>query len=76
MLPAAAALITASPSGFIGRDIRHGVGTFLFGLALHDIESSGVLVYTGVFQPPARCSLLWPLLTPLQVTPFTVNRAG
>ena len=69
MLPVVAALTASSPSGVIGCDVLHAVGTFLFGSALHDIESSGFVVYTGVFQPPARCSLLWPLLTPRRVAP-------
>ena len=39
-----------------------------FGLAVSlwsapDIESSGLFVYAGCPQPPARCSVLWPLLT-------------
>jgi len=44
MLPAAAALIAPWPSGFIGGDVLHGVGTFLFGSALPGIESSGLWV--------------------------------
>jgi hypothetical protein len=37
---------------------------------LPDIESSGVFVYAGVFQPPARCAVLRPLLTSLRVAPL------
>ena len=44
--------------GVIGCGILHAVGTFLLGSALPDIESSGVLVCTGVFQPPALRWLL------------------
>jgi hypothetical protein len=57
MLPVVAALTASSPSGVNGCGILHAVGTFLFGSALPGIESSGVLVYTGVFQPPARCAV-------------------
>ena len=39
------------------------------GHAQAGIESSGLPVCTGVFQPPARCSVLWPLLTSLRVAP-------
>ena len=70
MLPVVAALTASSPSGVVGHGVLHKVGTFPFGSALPDIESSGVRVYTGVFQPPARRSVLRPLLTPRRVAPL------
>jgi len=69
MLPGAAALTKAWPTGVIGRGVRRTVGTFPFGSALPDIESSGLFVYMGLRRPPARCSVLWPLLTPCPVAP-------
>lgn len=69
MLPVTTALTTTWPSGVVDCDVRRGVEAFPFGSALPDIESSGVFVYTGVFPPPARCAVLWPLLTPRQVAP-------
>jgi len=68
MLPIGAALAVPSPSGVVGSRVRSVVGAFLIGSALSDIESSGIFVYTGCHQPPARCSVLWPLLTPLPVS--------
>ncbi len=62
MLPVGAAHTALRPYGRLFRGIRPEVGTFLFGSALPDIESSGLQV-TGIFHPPARCSVLWPLLT-------------
>jgi hypothetical protein len=47
MLPVVAALIEPSPSGFIGRDVLHAVGTFLFGLALRSIRFHGLHRYYG-----------------------------
>jgi len=44
--------------------ILHTVGTSLSSSALPAIKSSGLFVYTGDPSPPARCSVLWPLLTP------------
>jgi len=44
MLPTVAALIAPSPFGFIGCNVLHEVGTFLFGLALPGIEYSGARV--------------------------------
>jgi hypothetical protein len=44
MLPTVAALIAPSPFGFIGCNVLHEVGTFLFGLALPGVEYSGVRV--------------------------------
>ena len=43
MLPSVAALTASWPSGVIGCDVLHGVGTFLFGLALPVSELSGSL---------------------------------
>jgi hypothetical protein len=57
MLPAAAALTTAWPSGVFGCSVRHGVGAFPFGSAL---RGSGLV---------APGTLLWPLLTPRPVAP-------
>ena len=69
MLPGATALTTAWPAGVVGCGVRRTVGTSLFGSALPDIEASGLFVYTGCLQPPARCSVLWPLLTSRPVAP-------
>ena len=64
MLPIGAALIgSLAHSGVIGSDILSAVECPPTSSALPDIESSGLFVYTGVSQPPARCSVLWPLLT-------------
>ena len=56
-------------TGVIGTSILPAVERSLASLVLPDIESSGVVVYTGVFQPPARCAVVRPLLTSLQVAP-------
>jgi len=64
MLLAAPALKRTSPAGFIGLLILRGIVALLIGSALHGIESSGLNVYAGISLPPARCSLLRPLLTP------------
>ena len=69
MPPVATALTSAWPAGVIGFGVRHAVGAFPFGSALPDIESSGFFVYTGLFRPPARCPVRWPLLTPCPVAP-------
>ncbi len=64
MLPIVARRSVCLPRvGFIGSLPLHAVGRPPTSSALHGIESSGVRVSTGVFQPPARSSLLWPLLT-------------
>ena len=56
MLPVVTALIAdLAYTGVKGRDVHHAVGAFLFGSALHGIESSGLFVSTGV---PAPGSLL------------------
>ena len=41
MLPSASALTLAPPTGGIGSHVLCGVGTLLFGSALHVIECSG-----------------------------------
>ncbi len=43
MLPVVAALTASSPSGVIGCDVLHGVGTSPFGLALPVLELNGSL---------------------------------
>ena len=69
MLPVATALTTAWPAGVVGCGVRCEVKAFPIGSALPDIESSGLFVYTGLFRPPARCPVRWPLLTPCPVAP-------
>jgi hypothetical protein len=45
MLPSMVALIASSPfAGVLGRDVLHRVGLFQFGLALHGVKTSGVVV--------------------------------
>ena len=67
MLPIGAALTSRlAHTGVIGTDIRPAVERSPVSSVLPDIESSGVSV-TGIFQPPARCSVLRPLLTPRPV---------
>jgi hypothetical protein len=57
MLPVGKALISClAHSGVIGSDVLSAVGCQPTSSALPDIESSGVF--------PARCAVLWPLLTP------------
>ncbi len=69
MLPIRAALTgRLTHTGVIGTDILPVVERSPVSLVLPDIESSGVSV-TGIFQPPARCAVLRPLLTSLQVAP-------
>jgi len=64
MLPNGEARIgVLAQTGVIGGDVRSVVDSSLSGSALPDIESSGPFVYMGCHQPPARCSVLWPLLT-------------
>ena len=64
MLPSGEALIVnLAQSGVSGADVLSVVDSLLSGSALPDIEASGLFVYTGCPQPPARCSVLWPLLT-------------
>ena len=64
MLPIAKALIgNLALTGVIGPDVLSVVECSFASSALADIESSGVRVYAGIFQPPARCAVLWPLLT-------------
>ena len=53
MLPSATALKLASPSGVVGSLVRRGVDPLLIGSALHWVETSGIVVYTGI-APPAR----------------------
>ena len=50
-------------SGVIGSDGLSVVGCQPTSSALCQIETSGVFVSTGGVPPPARCWLLWPLLT-------------
>jgi len=50
-------------SGVVGSDVLSAVGCPPTGSALPGIEFPGFRVYAGVFQPPARCTVLWPLLT-------------
>jgi len=70
MLPIRAALINSlTRSGVIGGDVLSTVERSLVSSVLPDIESSGVLVYMGLFQPPARSTVVRPLLTSLQVAP-------
>lgn len=70
MLPIRQALISClAHTGVIGTDVLSAVECPLVSSVLPDIESSGVRVYTGVFQPPARCTVLRPLLTSLRVAP-------
>ena len=71
MLPIRAALINSlTRSGVIGGDVLSTVERSLVSSVLPDIESSGVLVYMGLFQPPARSTVVRPLLTSLQVAPL------
>ena len=64
MLPIGTALIgSLAHAGVIGTDILSAVGCQPTSSALPDIESSGFFVYAGCHQPPARCPVLWPLLT-------------
>ena len=69
VLPVTTALTAAWPSGVVDCDVRRGVEASPFGSALPGIEASGVSVYTGSLLPPARRTVLWPLLTPRRVTP-------
>ena len=70
MLPIREALISRlARSGVIGADVLSAVECSPASSVLPDIESSGVRVCTGVFQPPARCAVIRPLLTSLQVAP-------
>ena len=69
MLPIREALISdLAPAGIIGADVLSAVECSPVSSVLPDIESSGDRV-TGIFQPPARCAVLRPLLTSLQVAP-------
>jgi hypothetical protein len=52
MLPVVGALAAVWPSGVVGCGVLHVVGVLLFGLALHEITFSGIVVLTGIFQPP------------------------
>ena len=71
MLPIRAALINSlTRSGVIGGDVLSTVERSLVSSVLPDIESSGVLLYMGLFQPPARSTVVRPLLTSLQVAPL------
>jgi hypothetical protein len=64
MLPSGKALIgILAHTGVIGTNVLPTVGCQPTSSALPDIESSGVRVYTGVFHPPAHCSVIRPLLT-------------
>ena len=70
MLPISEALISdLAHSGVIGADVLSAVEYPPVSSVLPDIESSGVSVFSGIFQPPARHSVLRPLLTSLQVAP-------
>jgi hypothetical protein len=70
MLPNGKALTGClAHTGVIGASILPAVERPPASLVLPDIESSGVRVYAGVFQPPARCTVLRPLLTSLRVAP-------
>ena len=69
MLPIREALTgSLAHTGVIGTDILPVVERSPVSLVLPDIETSGVSV-AGIFQPPARCAVLRPLLTSLQVAP-------
>jgi hypothetical protein len=71
MLPRAEALTgRLARSGVVGTDILSVVERPFAGSVLPDIESSGLFVYAGCHQPPARCAVLRPLLTSLQVAPL------
>ena len=50
-------------TGIIGGYVLSAVGCPPTSSALPSIEASGVFVYAGRFQPPARYPVLWPLLT-------------
>jgi hypothetical protein len=64
MLPLGPALIgILVHTEVIGTNIRSAVGCPPTGSALPGIESSGLFVSTGGLPPPARYSVLWPLLT-------------
>ena len=66
MLPDGTALTgSLAHRGVIGTDVPSVVGRQPTGSALPGIESSGLVGFTGVFQPPARC----PLIRPLTVNP-------
>ena len=70
MLPIRTALIGGlAHTGVIGPSILPAVERPLASSVLPDIEASGVLV-VGRFTPPARCAVLRPLLTSLQVAPL------
>ena len=56
-------------SGVIGTGILSAVERSFASSVLPDIESSGFFVYADGHPPPARCSVLRPLLTSLQVAP-------
>ena len=56
-------------SGVIGTSILPAVERPLTSSALPGIEASGLFVYAGGSPPPARCAVLWPLLTSLRVAP-------
>ncbi len=56
-------------TGVIGASILPVVERPLASSVLPGIEASGVSV-AGIFQPPARCAVLRPLLTSLQVAPW------
>jgi len=56
-------------TGVIGASILPAVERPLASSVLPDIESSGVFVFAGISQPPARCAVVRPLLTSLQVAP-------
>jgi hypothetical protein len=52
MLPAATALVHASPSGVVGWGVRHGVETLLIGSVLHRVSRSGN--FDVLIRTPAR----------------------
>lgn len=70
MLPNRAAFTSSlAHSGVIGTGVLSVVERPFASSVLPDIESSGLFVYTGGSPPPARCAVLRPLLTSLQVAP-------
>jgi len=56
-------------AGVVGAGILSLVEYSSASSVLPDIEASGFAVYMGVFQPPARCTVVRPLLTSLRVAP-------
>jgi hypothetical protein len=77
MLPNGKALTGClAHTGVIGASILPAVERPPASLVLPDIESSGVRVYAGVFQPPACGPLLRPLLTSRRLAPAESPQIG